>query len=755
MKIRAKFLRKAISLIASIALLLTVCITAPTSMLTPLAAGDNLIVNGDAEGGTINGWNCATAGAISNINNADTELTGGTATTATAHANLTNGGSRYFYCWNSTTITQELSLKPNTQYVFNAAIYSAAGDTKATISVLDGDVSLSANTIKDNYAWGTTSFTFTTADNGAVTLSINTGKYNYFAFDNVEVYEVEYLGAVKNGNAECGTATGWTWTSNKNVVNTDTNAGSDVANAHKSGAFGGNKFFLCDTYNTITQAVTLKPNTEYILSAYVYEGNWGGGTYSYMAVKDSASTLGTKSVTSTSSDWYKWKLLSYTFTTGNDGNVTLEIYAGKGNIFAFDELGIYEVGYLGAVKNGDAELNSTYGWTASKTDTGSFQVISSDTNTSDVSVAHKDNAVGGTKYFYSWGYNNISQSVSLKPNTAYMLSVDYYATNGNVSVSVNDGTSDIYSATVAGSATNAWKSFAGYFNTSDLSSYTFKLATGWGNLYFDNISIVEIPMNGAVVNGNFDCGIYGWNTNGEANVVADGDKNVLNIWWGKTTTQDMTLKANTAYKLSFDHKWEGGANQADSCNLAVSVVAGETALIDTTTVAGAWKSDEYVFATGEDTAVTLSFTAQNGNYYITNVAVEECADIFVNSIANVSAEVVTGTAEESKAIRFTTAVYGTEYTVKQAGMLFAAGKYIPEELTVDMLGRTSMVKGGLLNSEAVFNAGNAKVYTALVDNIDAAHHNTDIAARMYLVCTDANGEEIIVYGDTVVVSVNG
>lgn len=601
MKIKANLLKKAISLIVSMALLATLCVIASSPMSTVAAASGNLIANGDAEDGTINGWNCATSGAISNINNAE-EATSGVATVATAHAKLTTAGSRFFYCWNSVTITQQLSLKPNTEYVFSAFFYSAAGSTKATASILDGTTAITSYTIKDEYKWAAHSFSFTTAENGNVTLSINTGKYNYFAFDNVT---------------------------------------------------------------------------------------------------------------------------------------------------------LYEVGYLGAVKNGDAEIGTTHGWSASKTDAGSFQVFSSATDTSAASVAHKENAIGGDKYFYSWGYNHLTQAVSLKANTAYMVSLDYYATNGNVSVSVNDGTSDIYTAAVAGSATNAWKSFKGYFNTNTATAYTFKLSAGWGNLYFDNVSIVEVPMNGAVTNGSFDYGTYGWNTNNGANVVTDGERNVLNVWWGKTATQTITLKANTAYKLTFEHKWEGKDQQSDNCAVAVKATCGDAVYIDGTESAGEWKSAQYVFATEQDTEITLTFTATGGNYYITNVAVYECADMFVNSIANISNATVAGSAEESKAIRFTTAVYNTEYTVNEVGVLFAAGKNIPEELTKDMLTRTSMVKGGALNADAVKSAGAASIYTVLVDNIDASHLDTDIAARMYLVCTDENNQEVVLYGETVVVSVNG
>ena len=100
MKIKAKSFKKAISMVVIVALLLTICLTTSSPMLTTSAVSGNLITNGDAESGTIDGWNCATEGAISNINNAS-ELTGGTATTATAHAKLTTAGSRYFYCFKS------------------------------------------------------------------------------------------------------------------------------------------------------------------------------------------------------------------------------------------------------------------------------------------------------------------------------------------------------------------------------------------------------------------------------------------------------------------------------------------------------------------------------------------------------------------------------------------------------------------------------------------------------------------------------
>lgn len=750
MKNRAKFFKKAISLVMSLALLLTLCLTTSSPMLTTSAASGNLITNGDAEDGTTTGWSWSSGKTLKNVN-ASAELTGGEATVAGVHSNVANGGSRFFYSNTYSLITQALTLKPNTEYVFSAAIYDANGNaSKGTISILDGSETIVSANPTVFYGWTTVSFGFATGENGNVTLSIHTGRTNnYFAMDNVSVVEVSRNGAVKNGDAECGTTTGWTWTSGKEVVNTDTNAGTDVANAHLTGAFGGNKFFLCYTYNTITQSVTLKPNTEYILSAYVYDG--GNGGTPYIAVKDSASTLATKAINT----GYKWQAFSYTFTTGTDGNVSLEIYAGKGNIFAFDELGIYEISYLGAVKNGDAECGSTYGWSKTKSEAASFQVFKN-SDSADVSVTHKNNAIGGNKYFYSWSYNHLTQAVNLKANATYMISLDFYATNGNVSVTVNDGASDIYTASVAGSATNAWKTFKGYFDTNSATSYTFKLSTGWGNLYFDNISIVEIPTDGIVKNGSFDYGTYGWNTNSGANVVANNDGNVLNIWQGKTVTQNVTLKANTAYKLSFDERHEGKTYcNEEACQLYVDITSGETVYVDESMKSGDWNTRDFVFVTTEATEAVLSFASTGDNYYITNVSIEESADMFVNGIANVSNEVVVGSAEESNAIRFTTAVYNTEYTVNEVGMLFAAGKNIPEELTKDMLTRTSMVKGGALNLEAVFNAGAASVYTVLVDNIDAGHLDTEIAARMYLVCTDGNGDEVVLYGDTVVVSANG
>lgn len=749
MKIRAKSLKKAISLIMSVALLLTLCLTTSSPMLTTSAASGNLITNGDAEDGTINGWNCATEGAISNINNAETDLSGGTATTATAHAGLTTAGSRYFYCWNSKVITQELALKPYTQYVFSAYFYSAAGDTKATASVLNGDTAILTYTIKDDYKWVAHSFVFTTGENGNVTLSINTGKWNYFAFDNVTLYEIGYLGAVKNGDAECGVTTGWSKTKSEaasfQVFNNSDS--TDVSVAHKSNAIGGEKYFYSWGYNHLTQTLNLKANTVYIISFDFYATNGNVST----TVNDGVSDIYTVAVANSATN--AWKSFNGYFQTNDATSYTFKLSAGWGNLY-FDNVSVVEVTMNGAVKNGDAECGSTYGWSKTKSEAASFQVFKN-SDSADVSVTHKNNAIGGDKYFYAWSYNHLTQTVNLKANAVYMISFDFYATNGNVSTSVNDGTSDIYTAAVAGSATNAWKSFKGYFNTNTATAYTFKLSAGWGNLYFDNVSIVEIPKNGAVTNGSFDYGTYGWNTTNAAGVVADGDKNALNIWWNKTATQTVTLKANTAYKLTFDHKWEGKDQQSDNCYVAVKATSGDTVYVDGTEGAGLWKTAQYVFATEQDTEITLAFTATGGNYYITNVAVEECADMFVNSIANVSNKIVAGAAEESKAIRFTTAVYDTEYTVNEVGMLFAAGKNIPEELTKDMLTRTSMVKGGAIDTDAVMSAGAADVYTVLVDNIDANHFDTDIAARMYLVCTDSNGGEVVLYGETVVVSING
>jgi len=122
-------------------------------------------------------------------------------------------------------------------------------------------------------------------------------------------------GAVVNGNFETGSFSPWTCQSSDAVVTTPVHSGSYAAKISPSSSTTGE----CD------QAVSLKPNTAYTLTA------WVQGNYAYVGVSGGASASAWTSASS-------WTQLKVPFTTDSTGNVTVFVHGwyGQGDIYADD-----------------------------------------------------------------------------------------------------------------------------------------------------------------------------------------------------------------------------------------------------------------------------------------------------------------------------------------------------------------------------------------------------------------------------------
>lgn len=470
-------IRKSVSMVTSIIICFVSCFVIPitVSVQAENLEAENIIINGDAESGTTDYWTWTNGKTFVNELNSQTSIYSGANTVSAAHLNVTSGGTRYFYMGSYCSATQTVELKPNTQYVINMLIYSADGSNAANITVSDEGGQLFKYSVSANYKWADASFTFTTVESTKIAINVYSGKYNYFAFDNLKIKEVKYLGYVKNGDGSCGTTDGWSWTSGKSFNcydSSNTFSDSDVeyvASRHRTLFTDDSHFFFSSANSDITQILTLEPNSSYIL-----ELDYLQTSPSSIAVLDDDIALLSQNL----SKGYEWSTGTYGFTTGSNGTVTLKLHAGSYQFFAFDNLGVYSTG------------------------------------------------------------------------------------------------------------------------------------------------------NEIVTNGAFEFGTFGWNVtdsseNAVANVIKIDNKSALNIWWGKSVSQNVALKANKVYKLSFSHRREGLGNESVDCMLNIDIQCSGTSLASAQVTSGSWATHELLFVSPADAVTALNFSAVYGNYCISQVALVE------------------------------------------------------------------------------------------------------------------------------------
>lgn len=394
------------------------------------------------------------------------------------------------------------------------------------------------------------------------------------------------------------------------------------------------------------------------------------------------------------------------------------------------------------VTNGDAESGNVTGWNYTNTKYLSAQ---KNDGTAAVATAHKDGNIGGNYYFTSWSYTYLTQTVSLKSNTVYEISLDFYASASDkyITLTKSDATEPVFKKYIYG--TGVWYEFAETFVLTEAGEYTLTIYTGTNdNFYFDNMAITALSAEteNVVKGGDFEDrkdgnqNVY-WNaaTAKESTVVGyaatDGTNKIMNIGWGKTVSQVIPLKADTLYKLSYSEMCQPG--NSGSITATVTAPDGTVLATNTTAAGSAFTTREILFYSADNVYATLNFKATDGNHYVDNISVVRSAPVLTYTQV---------TVEDS----YMSFVYSaaTDGTLTEAGALIAAGKNIPTgDLTVADAGDDPIVKKVVFSD---VKSGAATELSVGITNTNLIDGDETIAVRPYVKYKDASGEHIV-YGE--------
>ena len=470
-------------------------------------------------------------------------------------------------------------------------------------SAIKGDEVLGSVSFSST-SWQACSFTFTTGENGlGVTIKLSNSSGNAH-FKNIVLTEtvISYDAELKNGDFSDGFSS-WDKTGNSNIVTDD--------GCYANVWWGGG--------NTLSQTLNLKPNTSYKVTfegrLQVGHGNGANGMAS--AIKGD-EVLGSTSFSST-----EWQDCSFTFTTGEDGSgVTIKLSNSSGNAH-FKNIVLTEtvISCDTELKNGDFS-DGFNGW--DKTGNGN--------------IANDDGC-----YANVWwgGGNTLSQTLNLKPNTSYKVTFE-----GRLGAGHGNGAKGMAAAIkgdeVLGSvsfSSTSWQGCSFTFTTGeDGFGITIKLSNSNGNAHFKNTVLTEITTvsDNLLVNGDFSDGSAksapGWSLDdgGVGARIADTDGSYyLEVWWGRTITQTVTLSPNTKYKLTFSGK-KAASGLGSSVGIVTfgkgAEVLGQEIFADT-----AWTNYDFSFTTGDDaTDLVLSIYASSVNIMVRNFYLYEDKEYITN-----------------------------------------------------------------------------------------------------------------------------
>ena len=337
-----------------------------------------------------------------------------------------------------------------------------------------------------------------------------------------------------------------------------------------------------------TQTVNLTPNTVYDLS---FKTKRGVGRNDASSVKISV-IKGDTELTSTSVQSDSWVARIIRFATGEDADDIVIRLEGQGGCNSwFNSVTLTENdGNL--LINGDFRIStsegSVPGWNLNSAATW--------TNNKDVSDVPVLNV---------WGANKeISQTVTLEANTAYVMGFEGFSFKGggSATLTVTDGDRNIL-----GSKTFTYYEFTHmefFFTTGENTKITvaFKISDGTYSHYFRNLDLRE--KEDYVNNGDFSergsknsdgtayTTIPYWTTGGKA--VYRTDEDAVNLWSYGTMYQEIELKTNTKYVLSYN------ARAITGTDVVVSVVDGEGNALVSSNPGTEYKDHALIFKTNEN-----------------------------------------------------------------------------------------------------------------------------------------------------------
>ena len=434
------------------------CLTLLCSLLSlgagsAMAASTNLVVNGDFESGTIDGWKAFDSTAIS----AEAAHSGryGVATGGTGN-------------WNS-LLTQTVAVEANKTYIITIWAKSITGGINIQIKNNFNSGDAFDTEYFDNTEWTKLTFMITTVDS-TKSIFLNfcgagTGAAEEVWLDDISIIEAPLI---TNGDFETGDTSGWT-------TNRFTAATADAA---YSGDYGLHMVGEGNWNSMAHQTFAVVAGATYELTFYVKTNQVGVNIHIEDAVSKEALVKG---------GWFtttQWTKMSYTITpTGN--TIFLNFCGGgTGKIedLYLDDVTLTKLATAsddGFIRNGDFETGNTDYWTVYQETTASS------------TAAHEGTYGAVLQGDGGWG-STLTQTFATKVDSEYVVTFYVKAVNKGTNIQIISG-SDKLKSTWYGNT--VWTKLTMTFVATSTSTTLNFCGGGTGETeitYLDDVVITEV-----------------------------------------------------------------------------------------------------------------------------------------------------------------------------------------------------------------------------------------------------------------------
>ena len=435
---------------------------------------------------------------------------------------------------------------------------------------------------------------------------------------------------IANGDFEGGTTHGWqTWGSTTVAVVTD-----DVA----SGSYSA-RVDVKDDWAPVTYTVSLKPNTDYVLTFKMKDNNSNGITVNLQ--KTDWSDVIVRLPVECNTAWAEY---TKEFNSGSEDKLMFHFQsncrASENHVFWLDDVVLVEknggstppaaTGNL--LTNGDFETGDATGWK-----TGNGATVGAEYGNGSYGVKLEDSP--------SWGCSLTVNGIAVEPDTDYILSFDYKGGTAGLYVQ-NNGVNILNEWPNSGSG---WTAKEYTFNTGSYTSIDISFngcETGTGVKYLDNIKLTKVggdePATGDEyhIDEDFEGGAMpdGWSVpaGGSTAVVADPTENDNKVLLISGTAWSEIVKAKTfptdfdvIYTVSFRAKAKG--NSADfnfqvKCCPQEDPGMGNSVVNETIQLTSEWKTYSFSFArpaNNDRDFGGLIFVSLGSDFYVDDVKVKD------------------------------------------------------------------------------------------------------------------------------------